>query len=140
MKSFIRMIQYIVRYRYYTNPFVSWQNKKTEIKIQTKCRSSLNTTDIFGTIIHEYFKTIFLTNIDVQKYTRCFQRWIKLISSLELSVENEQRKFLLSKLVLLRGTSWCIWNGWMEVRFLLLYFLWYPLQNDNFLVTYKSSI
>ena len=49
-------------------------NKKTEIKIQTKRRSTLNTTDIFGTIIHEYFKTIFLTNIDVQKYTRCFQR------------------------------------------------------------------
>ena len=53
---------------------MSWQNKKTEIKIQTKRRSTLNTTDIFGTIVHEYFKTIFLTNIDVQKYTRCFQR------------------------------------------------------------------
>ena len=41
-------------------------NKKTEIKIQTKRRSTLNTTDILGTIIHEYFKTIFLTNIDVK--------------------------------------------------------------------------
>ena len=140
MKSFIRMIQYTVRYRYYTNPFVSWQNEKTEIKIQTKRRSTLNTTDIFGTIIHEYSKTIFQTNIDVQTYTRCFQISIKLLSSLELSFENKQRKFLLSKLVLLRGTSWCIWNGWMEFRFLLWYFLWYPLQKDKVLVTYKTSI
>ena len=140
MKSFIRMIQYTVRYRYYTNPFVSWQNEKTEIKIQTKRRSTLNTTDIFGTIIHEYSKTIFQTNIDVQTYTRCFQLSIKLLSSLELSFENKQRKFLLSKLVLLRGTSWCIWNGLMEFHFLLWYFLWYPLQKDKVLVTYKTSI
>ena len=75
MKSFIRMIQYTVRYRYYTNPFLSWQNEKTEIKIQTKRRSTLNTTDIFGTIIHRNIPKQSFKLILMSKHTHVVFRY-----------------------------------------------------------------